>query len=526
MSEQKNSRSWMPFVFGIALALGIYIGDRLNSKHELNGANKMDEVLNYIQSNYVDTLNLDETQDKAIESLLHQLDPHSTYIPASDLKEVNEDLDGNFEGIGVEFRILNDTVVVLNVIDNGPSEKAGLHDGDRIVKVNSKNIAGIKITNKEVMKLLKGEGGTKVNVTVFRKAVGKSLTYDITRGEIPIYSITTSYMYNANIGYILIDRFAATTHDEFVAAAEKLKRAGMKKLIIDVRNNPGGYLETAVDVIDEMIAGEKLVVYTQGNNRKRQKYTTSKNGLLEDVEIAVLINESSASAAEILAGALQDWDRAMIIGRRSFGKGLVQEQTPISDGSAIRLTVARYYIPSGRCIQKSYANGNDKYAEDILDREYSGELFSKDSIKLDKSKEYKTAGGKIVYGGGGITPDYFVPLDTSHSSNYLSKLYSLNSFSEFCYDYADNNIASLKSYKNANDFAANYVVNDNLLNGFTKFATSHGVPFDQYGFDKSKQEIKNQLKSFMARIAWNDEGLYRSLNDNDPTFKKAVELLR
>jgi carboxyl-terminal processing protease len=526
MSENSNSRSWAPFIFGIALALGIYIGSKLSSKRELSGTNKMEEILDYIHSNYVDTLNLDKTQDKAIESLLHQLDPHSSYIPASELKAVNEDLDGNFEGIGVEFRILNDTVTVLKVITGGPSEKAGLHDGDRIIKVDNKNIAGIKITNADVMKLLKGEGGTKVNVTVYRKALAKSLSYPITRGKIPIHSITTSYMVTNDIGYILIDRFAANTYDEFHEASEKLLNEGMKKLIIDVRNNPGGYLETAVDIIDEMIGGEKLVVYTKGNNRAKQEYKTSKTGILENTKIEVLISESSASAAEILSGALQDWDRAAIIGRRSFGKGLVQEQTPISDGSAIRLTVARYYIPSGRCIQKPYVLGSEKYSEDLIDRENNGELFSADSIKINKDNPYKTASGRLVYGGGGIIPDFFVPLDTTYNSLYLRKLYASNQFSDYCYNYADNNMSSLKNYKSAEDFVANYKVDENMLSDFVKFAASHGVPLDQNGYTISKKEIAIQLKSFMARIAWDDEGLYRVINQNDPTFLKAVNLFK
>ena len=526
MNEQRNSKSRSVFLFGIALALGVYIGDKLGSITVLNSENKIDEVLQHINSNYVDTLNITEIQDKAISSLLGELDPHSSYIPASELKGVNEDLDGNFEGIGVEFRILNDTVIVLHVIENGPSEKAGLHDGDRIVKVNDKNIAGIKITNSDVMKLLKGEGGTKVNVTVYRKAIGKSLSYKITRGKIPIHSITTSYMCNRDVGYILVDRFAANTTDEFHEAAEKLLKAGMKKLIIDVRNNPGGYLETAVDMIDEIIGGEKLVVYTEGNNRRKQEYKTSKSGMLEDIKIAVLINENSASAAEILAGALQDWDRADIIGRRSFGKGLVQEQQNISDGSAIRLTVARYYIPSGRCIQKPYIKGDNSYFEDTYDRELNGELFSVDSIKIDKKKSYKTASGRPVYGGGGIIPDFFVPLDTSSNSVYLNKLFALNIFSDFCYNYADNNMAKLKSYQSAADFSAKYNVDDKLMNEFTQFASKQGVQLDQAGYNRSKKEIAKQMKATFARIAWNDEGLYRVINQSDPTYLKAIYLFQ
>ena len=526
MSEQRNSKSRSVFLFGIALALGIYIGDKLNSSSGLSSENKIDEILQHINSNYVDTINLTDVQDKAISSLLGQLDPHSSYIPASELQAVNDDLDGNFEGIGVEFRILNDTVMVMHVIENGPSEKAGLHDGDRIIKVNDKNITGIKITNSDVMKLLKGEGGTKVDVTVYRKAIGKSLSYKITRGKIPIHSITTSYMYDREIGYILVDRFAANTYDEFHDAADKLLKAGMKKLIIDVRNNPGGYLETAVDMIDEMISGEKLVVYTEGNHRSKQEYKTSKSGILEDLKIAVLINENSASAAEILAGALQDWDRADIIGRRSFGKGLVQEQTPISDGSAVRLTVARYYIPSGRCIQKPYIIGDKSYSDDMYERELNGELFSADSIKINKKKSYKTAGGRPVYGGGGIIPDFFVPLDTSYNSIYLNKLFALNMFSDFCYDYADNNLSKLKAYKSAAEFSAQYKVDDKLLNEFTQFASTHGVPFDQTGYTRSKQEIIKQMKATFARIAYSDEGLYRVINQNDQTFLKAINLFQ
>ena len=526
MSEQSNSKSRSVFYFGIALALGIYIGDKLNSSSGLSSENKMEEIVNHINSNYVDTINLTDVQDKAISSLLGELDPHSSYIPASELKAVNEDLDGAFEGIGVEFRILNDTVTVMHVIENGPSEKAGLHDGDRIIKVNDKTITGIKITNSDVMKLLKGEGGTKVSVTVYRKAIGKSLSYKITRGKIPIYSITTSYMYDREIGYILIDRFAANTYDEFHDAADKLLKAGMKKLIIDVRNNPGGYLEMAVDMIDEMIGGEKLVVYTEGNHRRKQEYKTSKNGILEDTKIAVLINENSASAAEILAGALQDWDRADIIGRRSYGKGLVQEQTSISDGSAVRLTVARYYIPSGRCIQKPYIIGDKSYSDDMYERELNGELFSADSIKINKKKSYKTAGGRPVYGGGGIIPDFFVPLDTSSNSVYLNKLYALNMFSDFCYGYADNNMSKLKSYLSAANFSAKYNVDDKLMNEFTQFASTHGLVLDQAGYKRSEKEIAKQIKVTLARIAWKDEGLYRVINQNDPTFLKAIYLFQ
>ncbi|MEI6817391.1 MAG: S41 family peptidase, partial [Bacteroidota bacterium] len=406
-----KSKVFLPLFFAIAIIIGIFIGELLPHNGTFKNpftslrnqqVNKLNEVVNYIHDDYVDTINETKIVEGAITGLLHDLDPHSIYIPAEDFKDVNEPLEGNFEGVGIEFHIQDDTIMVISAIAGGPSESVGIRSGDRLVSVNGKNIAGTKITNKDVVKLLRGETGSKVTVGIVRLGTAGIKDYKISRGKIPIYSVDVGYMINPTIGYIKISRFANNTYEEFMEKLDALLKAGMKSLILDLKGNPGGYLSAATKITDEFLDGNKMIVYTQGQARKKTEYSASSNGAFLHGKLLVLIDEGSASASEIVSGALQDWDRATIVGRRSFGKGLVQEQTDFPDGSAMRLTVARYYTPTGRCIQRPYDHGTESYYDNVRDRATNGELESLDSIHLPDSLKFKTPGGKTVYGGGGI----------------------------------------------------------------------------------------------------------------------------
>ncbi len=414
----KSSTIYFPIILSVAIIIGIGIGyffsfKNNNQSQVISNDNKgkIEKVLSYIEQHYVDKIKPDSLSDLTLSALLNNLDPHSEYIPASELQTVNEPLEGNFDGIGVEFNILKDTITVVNPIAGGPSEKVGIKAGDKIIFVNTEKVAGIKISNQQVFKKLRGERGTKVKVKIKRTNSVQLIEFVITRGEIPIYSIDAAYMIKSTIGYIKINRFSASTYKEYLDSFNKLKKSGMKKLIIDVRGNGGGYLNAAVDIIDELLPKGTRIVYTEGQASPRKDYKATDKGGFENEEVVVLIDEGSASASEILAGAIQDNDRGVIIGRRSFGKGLVQEQMEMPDGSALRLTTARYYTPTGRCIQKSYSNGKEKYFEEEFNRYENGELLSVDSIKFADSLKFKTPSGKIVYGGGGIMPDIFIALD-------------------------------------------------------------------------------------------------------------------
>ena len=449
-SEKKSNRNhrW-PLLLSVVLCFGIYVGTRLQGPSGAGssfftlsptGFDKISDIITYIEQEYVDTVDKDKLMDLSIEKMLQSLDPHSSYITAADLNAANEPLEGNFEGIGVEFHIQDDTIMVVSAISGGPSEAVGLRSGDRIVEVNDTLVAGIGINNNDVMRKLRGQGGTKVKVKVFRRGTPKLISFTITRGKIPIYSLDAAFMANPKTGYIRISRFAATTYDEFMQAAEKLSQKGMSKMIIDLRGNPGGYLDAATKIADEFIADGKSIVYTEGKSRPRADYDATAGGKFEDFPVVVLIDEGSASASEILAGALQDWDRASIVGRRSFGKGLVQEQTVLPDGSAIRLTIARYYTPTGRSIQKPYKDGYEQYNNELSERFAHQELLNLDSIKFPDSLKYTTPKGKVVYGGGGIMPDVFVPLDTTDSSNpFLNIALAGGELTDFAYDYVDKN---------------------------------------------------------------------------------------
>lgn len=526
MSDTPSGKKiFLPLIFGFILASGIFIGSKIVPAPRANSSNKISDIIDYIQQEYVDTVNRTQLMNSSIEKMLEQLDPHSAYIPAEDLASANEPLEGNFEGVGIEFHLQQDTVMVVTAISGGPSERVGVLPGDRIIKVDGRKMTGTDITNEKVFKALRGKGGTLVTVSIFRKKSPKVLDFKITRGKIPIYSVDTYYMADPKTGYIKISRFAATTYDEFMVAMNKLKDQGMQKLILDLRGNPGGFLDAATKIADEFLGGKKMIVYTQGKSRPRSSYYANQPGIFESGKLIVLVDEGSASASEIVSGALQDWDRATIVGRRSFGKGLVQEQTVLPDGSAIRLTIARYYTPTGRSIQKPYSHGIEAYDEEVIDRYKHGELVNKDSIHLVDSLKFHTPGGKTVYGGGGIMPDVFVPLDTTYESEYMNRLFAMGLVNQFAYNYVDTHRDYLKSFKNAEAFRSSFQIDDAILNDFTQFSSKEGVVKDEKGLKKSAPMIRNQLKAYIARLIWQNEGLYPVLHDMDNAYKKALELI-
>ena len=485
--------------------------------------NKLNDVINYINQEYVDTVNQKKLVETTIGEMLHKLDPHSAYIPADELQSSNEPLEGNFDGIGVEFHLEDDTIMVVTAISGGPSESLGIQPGDRIIEVDGKNVANIEITNAQVMQSLRGPRGTKVKVKVYRK--GKKIDYTITRGKIPIYSVDVAYMLSKETGYIKVSHFGDKTYEEYVDGFMKLRDLGMKNLVLDLRGNPGGYLKTAIQLADEFLPEKKLIVYTQGRSRPKEVYSATTNGYFEKGALVVLIDEGSASASEIVSGALQDWDRATIVGRRSFGKGLVQEQSEFPDGSAIRLTIARYYTPTGRCIQKPYDGNYNDYENELSDRLKHGELLNSDSIHFPDSLKFTTPGGKIVYGGGGIMPDIFVSLDTSGSSQYFSDISSKGLITEYVYKYVDNNRTNLTSYKSFDEFNSNFKINESILNGFVAYAEKNGVKKDAAGLRTSDLIIKTQLKALIARQVWKNDGFYPVIQSIDNTLKKALELI-
>jgi carboxyl-terminal processing protease len=535
-NNNKNSHPFLPLFFALVLIIGIFIGIRLNRNsqqnqllqlfsNEKNNGNKLDELLDYVIREYVDTLYRDSLTDKTIETLLSNLDPHSAYIPAASLQSTNEPLNGNFEGIGIEFNLLRDTIYVVTAIPGGPSEKAGIKSGDKIIFVDGKKVAGVKITNELVFKNLKGKGGTVVNIGVLRFGTSNIEYFKITRGKIPIYSVDASYMMDSITGYIKISRFASTTFQEFDHALSKLEKMGMQQLVLDLRGNPGGFLDAAIDISDEFLPRGKMIVYTQGKNRPRQNSIASDKGRFEKQKLAVLIDENSASASEIVAGAIQDNDRGIIIGRRSFGKGLVQEQSEFKDGSAIRLTIARYYTPSGRSIQKPYENGQlEDYYHDEMERYDSGELVNADSVKMNKKLKYTTPSGKVVYGGGGIMPDYFIPIDTTKVSKYISELLYKNVINDFALEYVNQKRAQLK-YANAATFNEQFQVNNALFNDLKTYANKNNVKTNASDLGKGFDLLSTHLKAYIAKDIFNQEAWFLVKNSHDEACKKALKEL-
>ncbi len=539
MEEKKNKRYiYLPIIFALIFIAGMFLGIRLISGSSSLGKqtilfslglgkyDKLNDVLNYIQGSYVDSVSREQLTEDAISSLLDKLDPHSVYITAAEFNEANDPLVGSFDGIGVEFRIQRDSIVVMNVIPGGPSESVGVKAGDRIVKVDGKNVAGIKITNNDVMKKLKGKRGTKVKIHVFRRGIKKLFEIPITRGVIPTYSLDIAYMLTKNIGYIKLSKFSATTHDEFVSALLKLKAKGMIKLILDLRDNGGGYLQAAEDLADEFLGDGKLIVYTKGMHKPKATVYATDKGDFETGQLVILINEFSASASEIVTGAIQDNDRGTIIGRRSFGKGLVQEQVKLYDGSAVRLTIARYYTPTGRCIQRSYANGTEEYYNQFYNQFIDGELENPDSIKFADSLKFKTPKGKIVYGGGGIMPDVFIPLGKDENSKYFISLFNKGLIFLFAFDFTDKKRQNIKDkYINAVGFIKGFTVDDALFNEFIEYSGKNGVKKDEIGIALSRKNIKMYLKAFIGRNIFKDEAFYPVIQDVDYTLKKAINVI-
>ncbi|MEO8146472.1 MAG: S41 family peptidase [Bacteroidia bacterium] len=487
-------------------------------------ANKIAALFQMIDVYYVDTVNGQKVTDDGIRAMLKDLDPHSVYIPADELKEMNEPLVGKFEGVGIQFNILDDTIMVTNTIPGGPSEKLGIMAGDRIVKIDTSNVASIKIKNSDVLKKLRGDKGTKVKVYIYRRSEPNLLEFLITRDKIPIFSIDASYMATPEIGYIKISRFADSTVDEFKEKLKELKEKGMKSLILDLQGNGGGYLNRAIELADEFLSDRKLVVYTQGRQQSRQDSYSTSTGGWEKGKLAVLVDETSASASEIVSGAIQDWDRGLIIGRRSFGKGLVQKPYPLPDGSAVRLTIAHYYTPSGRCIQKPYDKGEDDYEEDISNRFKNGELFSRDSIKFSDSLKVLTNAKRTVYGGGGIMPDVFVPLDTAMNSKYWQDLRRKGALNQWSLTYVDNNRKDLfAKYPDIETFKKNFVVDEDLIQKFIAYAEKQEVKYDTAGYKTSETLIKTFLKGLIAQDLWNVSAYFQITNDLNNTFKEAIK---
>jgi len=521
---------WTPVLLAIAIIVGVLLGIRLQRQQQLLsqqplkniGSNKISLILSLINGNYVDTINIAKFEEEAIPEILSNLDPHTSYIPAKDMQEVNEEMSGNFGGIGVQFTIQNDTVMVIDVISGGPSHKLGILAGDRIVSVDDTIIAGVKITNQDVMNKLRGTKGTHVQVGIARRGIPDLINFDITRGNIPLYSVDVSYMVNNNTGYVKVSRFAGKTYEEFMDAISKLDKQGAGNLIIDLRGNPGGYLIAVTKMVSEFLDKGELIVYTEGRAQPRKTFRTDKKGKYIDKQVLVLIDEFSASASEIFAGAIQDNDRGTIVGRRSFGKGLVQEQIPFYDGSALRLTVARYHTPSGRCIQKPYDHGNEEYYEDIINRYNHREYAEKDSIHFSDSLKYYTRNGRIVYGGGGIMPDVFVPADTTGYSDYYSKITQKGLVYRFALDFADNERDKLNKLKTSFEFEE-YLRRNNIFDNFVSYAEDNGVPRDTNGLRKSGKVLEVQMGAYIARNIIGEEGFYPIISKIDNTMQEAVE---
>lgn len=485
---------------------------------------KVSSILNFVENNYVDSVNRKSLNETLISEILTQLDPHSIYLPPRDLAVANEALRGNFDGIGVQFNMVEDTILVIRALTGGPSEKVGIMAGDRIVAVNDTIVAGVKMPEDSIISMLRGLRNSKVRVGIHRKNADDELEFTITRGKIPLYSIDVSYMVTPEIGYMKITTFSQSTYSEFETHLKKLRTQNCTKLIIDLRDNGGGIMGPAIKLSDDLLPDKKLIVYTEGHSRPREDFFSTETQLGKDLELVILIDEGSASASEIVAGAIQDNDRGTIIGRRSFGKGLVQEQATLSDGSAIRLTTARYYTPTGRSIQKSYDNGKTDYYMDIHRRFQQGEFIEEDSIHLPDSLKYTTPAGKVVYGGGGIMPDIFVPYDTVGVTNYLRRVTNLGLVYKMALRYADNHRSDLIAFSTGleiNDFLNKQPLKEDFL----AFIKNNEGPSQTKQFDESEEIILTQLKAYIARNILDNDGFYPIILQIDTTLKAAISAL-
>lgn len=525
----------LPFLLAVAIAAGIYVGIDLSSGNTGNqiftqterttSTDKISQIINFIEHQYVDTIDKDELINNSIQDLLQNLDPHSYFISTQELRQYTEPLEGNFDGIGVEFTIQHDTVFVVTPLEGGPSETLGILSGDRIVSVEGENIAGVGITNSDIMELLRGQRGTKVSVEIKRPGHDELLDFTITRGQIPIYSVAVAYPLDPSTGYIKVTRFAKTTHSEFMTGVNELLENGVQQLIIDLRGNGGGYLNSAIAICEELLPKGDLIVYTEGKSQPRKSYHSTKSGSLTELPIVIMIDQGSASASEILAGAVQDNDRGLIVGRRSFGKGLVQEHYEFPDSSAIRLTVARYFTPSGRSIQRPYGEGID-YAGEYLERFESGEVYDSTKISYPDSLIYHTEAGRVVYGGGGIVPDRYVTIDTTGGSDYLTQLSFRGILNDFAFEYADQHRDRLLEKGGVQSFISDFEVGPDLLNELYGFAQRNDLEPNPEEIEISQSYISLRLKALIARNIWGNEAYYPIIAKDDNMLQEARESFR
>jgi carboxyl-terminal processing protease len=529
-AANRKPSALQPLFFAGTLIVGMFIGTNLGDRNLFQvktgteeNPNKLVSLIDYIEDHYVDSVDKKKLIDDAIGSILKNLDPHSYYMDPEDLAQAQEQLEGKFEGIGVEFMIYKDSLVVVKTVPGGPSEKAGLKAGDRIVEVEGKAISGKELDSEKAQKLLKGKGGSEVVVAVTRRGNEKSLPFTITRGSIPIESVSASFMVNDTTGYVKVERFAQTTYDEFYEATKTLENKGCKKLVLDLRGNGGGLLDQATQMIEEFLPKDKTIVYTEGRHSAKEVIKSSKRGEFINMEVVVLIDQGSASASEIVAGALQDWDRSTTVGRRSFGKGLVQHEVELPDRSALRLTVARYYTPTGRCIQKPYGDSID-YAGDFHNRLVNGELTVADSTHYPDSLKFVTPGGRVVYGGGGITPDVFVPLDSTYLNAILGELTYAGIIRQYSFNYIDVKRKEFEKYKDGKEFVKKFQVSDVMVTELLGMAKAEGIAVTSANQKKLSAELKNRVKAQLARHLYDDNTMYQVLLESDKDFKKAMEV--
>ena len=530
MSKIKNSKSQirLPLFLAIGISAGIFIGASMAEKDNsvisiFDNSAKFKEVLGHVERSYVDDVDTDELVEGAIVNMLSKLDPHSSYINAEDLAIMNSQLQGNYDGIGIQFDIIRDTIYVISPLGGGPSERLGLLSGDKIIVVDDETVAGIGITSRGVMDRLLGPKGTSVKVEILREKTEELIEYNIIRDKIPIYSVDVGYMVDDEIGYIKVNKFSSTTYNEFKSKLMELKQKGMKKLVLDLKGNTGGYMSAAINMADELLSIDRVIVSQSGREeRSNMKSLARRKGVFEQGPVIVLVNEGSASAAEIVAGALQDNDRALIVGRRSYGKGLVQMPFPLRDNSELRLVIARYYTPSGRSIQKPY-NGNENYGDDINERYNHGEFFHADSIKFNDSLKYKTLKGRTVYGGGGIMPDFFVPFDTTSISDYYRNLFAKNVVREYTLEYYRSHKENLEKM-GFDKFYSEFEVSDDMLIALARIGEEVGLEFDKTGLEKSSKDLKIHIKAQIARSVWGEDGFFPIFNQTDEIFNRALKL--
>ena len=526
---QKKYQVWLPLLFSLVMITGMYMGYRMRdtlpgrSFFYTEKPSSIREITDLLNNRYVDSVNVKTLTDTAIAAILSKLDPHSTFIPPNELRQINEEISGNFVGIGIEYNIISDSLNVVNVLPGGPSDKAGLKTGDILLFAGDSSISGHKISGERIRNMLRGNEGSTVKITLLRN--GKKQQTEVARGNIPITSIDAAYMMNSNTGYLKLNKFSSKTYKEFMTALMPLKKRGMTNIVLDLRGNGGGVLDQAIEIADEFLDGDKLITFTEGLHSPKKEYRCRREGQFEKGKLAVLADEGTASASEVLMGALQDWDRATIIGRRSFGKGLVQEQYDLRDRSALRLTVARYFTPIGRSIQRSYKKGSKLYYQEIANRYSDGEMITSDSVKNDTAKIYRSQGGKKLYANGGISPDYFIAADTSRLSLTTAKIYSRGTLNDFGYKYYKLHTSELMQYKTASQFIQSYNISENDWKYFESLAQEDSITVNAIT-TKEKKYIESVLKSSIARQLFRNAGFFEALNEKDKFIMKALEVMK